>query len=112
MFVVPYIPELAVWSLQDKGLMEIKDTRVKDNPRRWMLGPEHAAVIKALDDPRSMDTLMRVLARVASGRLSRTEVEGLLAGLMEKGLVIRKKKTYLSLVLPFRAPRTPESGKA
>jgi ribosomal peptide maturation radical SAM protein 1 len=98
------VPELVIRSWQDNGCVEIDDTRVAGNPRKWILGPEQAAVLKTLDDPGSIDRVMGGLAKGALGTLSRTEVIGLLGQLMEKELVIREKKTYLSLVLAFQRP--------
>jgi ribosomal peptide maturation radical SAM protein 1 len=77
------VPALVVRSRQDNGSVEIEDTRVKGDPRRWILGPEQAAVLAALDDPGSLDRVMRELAKGAFSALLRTEVEGLLRDLME-----------------------------
>jgi hypothetical protein len=101
------IPKLLIRSRQDDGSVEIEDTRVKGNPRRWILGPEQAAVLGALDDPGSIDRVMRELAKGAFRALSRTEVVKLLGDLVEKELVIREKRTCLSLVLPFQRPSCP-----
>jgi ribosomal peptide maturation radical SAM protein 1 len=95
------VPELVIRSWRDNGCVEIDDTRVGGNPCRWILGPEQAALLKALDDPGSMDRVMGELSKGDFGTLSRTEVAGLLDQLMEKKLVIREKKTYLGLVLAY-----------
>jgi ribosomal peptide maturation radical SAM protein 1 len=100
------VPELFIHSRQDNGGVEIEDTRIADNPRRWRLEPESAAVLKALDDPGSIDKVMAKLAKGDFGKLSCTKVTDLLKQLMDEKLVIREKKTYLSLVLTCQSPKT------
>ncbi len=105
------IPQLAVTLWRDNCSVEVEDTRVKGSPRTWILGPEQAEVLKILDDPGSVDTVMRKLEKGAFSALSRTEVDELLSQLMEKELVIQERKTYLSLVLPLQNSQGAEPSE-
>jgi len=88
-------------TLQPDGAIAVIDTRPA-LAARYVVPPDEAALVRALEKPSTMRQLAQRLARGAPAAPA-PELEALLAGLISRGLVYDDRGSYVALLVP----RTP-----
>jgi ribosomal peptide maturation radical SAM protein 1 len=102
------LPRLS-WEEDLEGRLYVTDTRGGEDGPVYRLSEEESLVYRAIDDPSSPARIARELGDQVE---SRERVEEILAELVERGLAIEEKGTYLGLALPASVPDPSQEYRA